>query len=78
MTAIGSPLRIACVASGSERSRVAMAELEHRYRPVAPAELARNPADLLLTELASFTDATTDENYWIYRLSMAAKTSQKK
>ena len=49
-----------------------------RYRPVAPAELARNPADLLLTELASFTDATTDENYWIYRLSMAAKTSQKK
>jgi hypothetical protein len=49
-----------------------------RYRPVASAELARNPADLLLTELARFTGATTDENYWIYRLGMAAKTSQKK
>jgi hypothetical protein len=49
-----------------------------RYRPIAPAELASNPADLLLTELARFTGATTDENYWIYRLSMAAKTSQKK
>ena len=49
-----------------------------RYRPVAPAELAPTRPTLLLTELASFTGATTDENYWIYRLGMAAKTSQKK
>ena len=46
-----------------------------RYRPIAPAELASNPANLVLTELASLTRAATDENYRIYRLGMAAKTS---
>jgi hypothetical protein len=43
-----------------------------RNRPIAPDELAAN-ADPSVLLLQSFPDAETDEVYWIYRVSAAAR-----
>ncbi len=40
-----------------------------RDRPVAADELQLSAPTLSATLLKSFTNAETDENYWVYRLS---------
>jgi hypothetical protein len=40
-----------------------------RYRPLSEQELASSSPDVHLVLLKSFTNASTDENFWIYRVS---------
>ena len=39
-----------------------------RYRPVSEQDQASRAPDMYLTPLKSFTSASTDENFWIYRV----------
>ncbi len=42
-----------------------------RNRPVTADDLAPGASNLTATLLKAFTNASTDENFWVYRLSSA-------
>jgi hypothetical protein len=40
-----------------------------RYQPVTVEDLTSGAPNLSVVLLKSFTDASTDENFWIYRVN---------